>query len=54
MERAREGLSKIKTVKESDSTGWVESVKCSIETLWEEENYVAKEVTKSLQANTDF
>jgi len=52
--RAGVGQSKIKKVKESDSMDWLDSVKGFIETLWEEENYVAKEVMKSLQANTYF
>ena len=49
MVRAGVNLSKIKKIKEGGSMDWVESVKCFIETLWEEENYVAKEMIKSLQ-----
>ena len=49
MVRAGVNLSKIKKIKEGGSMDWLESVKYSMETLWEEENYVAKEVIKGLQ-----
>jgi len=52
--RAGVGQSKIKNIKENGLMDWVDSVKGFIETLWEEEKYVAKEVMKSLQANTVF
>jgi hypothetical protein len=54
MVRAGEGLSKIKKLEEGGSMDWLESVKRFVETLWKEENYVAQEVMKSLQANIDF
>lgn len=50
--RAKEGLSKTKRI-ECDFDR-LEYTKSFIETLWEEQKYVANEVIKSLQATADF
>ena len=52
MEGASKGLSKIKRVKEGYSNR-LESVKCFIESLWEEESYIAKEVMRGLLVTTN-
>lgn len=41
---AEEGILKIKRVNKDSSEDWIESAKCFIEKLWEEEKYVGREV----------